>query len=422
MKKSMFIFAAMFFLYNVMGMGLKDTLDYAFENSPEYRKIEIDMEQSEIQWERAEKKWHPAFSVSADDSDMRSVSVSQKISGGGSASYSKTEYTDSATESESVSIRQKITSIKDYDGIISRLSIKMARLEHQRRKKDFVLSVVNYFYDILKKQERLEIEKNSYKRWKNSYDYAVARFDSGSANKFSVLNAKLNLMNSQNSIYSQKDALHLALADFKKFIGFPPDKEYKSEDDIDYIEPPEITEKIRDDLRISLLSHEIVRINRKKAEYAAWPDISVSASASKGSGDDDFDWSTSFTYSFELGVSGDRLTYRSSLLSEEKSGIELEQKRRSILIEQEDYRRRLKTMERSITIKRENLKNAEESFEFSELSFQKGMISFIDLQDAQVKLTQAKQDYIFSLIDNRILILRYVKAFGGDPEGFIAEK
>jgi|GEM_PF-3973899 len=414
------LFTIFFLIFTTLisgAMTLKDTVKYALENSPDYRKIEISFERSKRSWDMTQNNYLPGITVSGDDNETKNLNVSQKISESGSLSYSVSEYSN-GTDSKSLSYSQNINSIKDYQYIKSKINFEIARLNYQEARQQFLLGLANSFYALIRQKERLVIEENSYERWKNAYDYAVARFDSGAANKFAVLNAKLNLLNSESSIISQKDSYEHSLNLFKKTIGMPLDMKFSPEDPLEFRKAEVMDEKERRDVKISERNLEISRINWFRSKLGKRPDIRYSATTSEGTSGNT-NWSASLSYSFVAGRSDDLLGFDIASLDLERAQIDHELVLKRVKIEKENILRKLESSENTINIRKENLENARESFNFSEISFQKGLISFIDLQDSQLKLTQAKQSYISALLDNYILLLEYILTMGGDIEEYI---
>ena len=133
----------------------------------------------------------------------------------------------------------------------------------------------------IKSRERLNIEENSSVRWKRSYDYAVARYEAGSANKFDVINAKLNLMNSTNAILSQKDSVENERLELNKLIGMGFDENASFEVQIKYIKPPIMIRKKREDVLMSELSLKIFEIQNENAQINNKPDIKYSGSTNE---------------------------------------------------------------------------------------------------------------------------------------------
>ncbi|PLX16528.1 MAG: hypothetical protein C0601_10050 [Candidatus Muiribacterium halophilum] len=410
--KVLFLF---FLMAIIVGANtLKDTVEFALENSPEYRKIEISFERSKRSWEITKNNYLPSLTVSGNDSETKSLSVSKKVNEGGTLSYNESEYSN-GTDYKSLSYSQNLTSIKDYQYINSKINFEISELNFKEARQKFILNLANSFYNLIRQKERLVIEENSYKRWKNAYDYAVARFDSGAANKFAVLNAKLNLLNSESSIISQKDSYQNSLNLFKKTIGMELDKEFAPEDPLIFREAIQIEPVKRRDVKISERTLEIARINWFRSKLGKRPDIRYSATTSEDTLGKT-NWTASLSYSFMLGKSDNQLNFDISTLELERARINHDLVLKQVKIEKQNMQRKLESSKNTIKIRKENLENAQESFNFSEISFQKGLISFIDLQDSQLKLTQAKQSYISALLDNYLLVLDYILTMGGDIE------
>ncbi|MCK9223924.1 MAG: TolC family protein [Candidatus Muirbacterium halophilum] len=408
------------FGFSTFSMNLKDTVDFALKNSPEFRKIEINHRKSVLNYIKEKKAFIPTFSFYANDSDIRSLDIRQKISEGGSLSFDYTKDISADSTTKSLSYSQSLWKWKDNSGIISELNYKISEASFIQQKKNFILRVVRSMLSFIKSRERLNIEENSSVRWKRSYDYAVARYEAGSANKFDVINAKLNLMNSTNSILSQKDSVENERLGLNKLIGLDFNENITFEVDIKFIKSPIIIKKKREDILMSELSLKVSEIQNENSEINKKPDIKYSGNKNEDKNGNTSS-SSAVSMSFELGKSTDSINLDISELNLELASIAHLDLVKNVELEIRNFENRLKTNSQSINIKEENLKNSEENLKFSEISFQKGLISFIDMQDAQEKFNSEKQQYFNALIDNIMLVLDYVKACGEDVEKYIYE-
>ncbi|HPG56590.1 MAG TPA: TolC family protein [Candidatus Wallbacteria bacterium] len=85
-----------------------------------------------------------------------------------------------------------------------------------------------------------------------------------------------------------------------------------------------------------------------------------------------------------------------------------------VAIEQRDALRKIEYIEKAYEIASKSLRQAYENFEFSRLSFQKGLISNIDLRDAQDKLTSAKRSVVSLIIQHKLACHKFYFAMGRD--------
>ena len=119
-------------------------------------------------------------------------------------------------------------------------------------------------------------------------------------------------------------------------------------------------------------------------------------------------------YNFPIGTAPVDHTYRGLQAALENARHDLTNRELRIAREQRDILRTLGTKEQSVRIAEQTVKNATESYEASQISFQRGLISNIDLRTAQANLTNARDSYISLLIDYRLACFQYQRLFGGD--------
>ncbi|MFC1746521.1 TolC family protein, partial [Candidatus Riflebacteria bacterium] len=126
------------------------------------------------------------------------------------------------------------------------------------------------------------------------------------------------------------------------------------------------------------------------------------------------DVSGNLSFNLHFGLQDDKISWQISDIDYSVALLDLSDKETGVAIEKLDILRRIKTMESTLPLAKKELETAKESFEFSTLSFQKGLISNIALLDSQDELTRARKDYIFLLIDYRLLQYEYYSVFGKD--------
>ena len=134
MKKIILMFIVCFGL-SISALDIRETVEFALKNSPDFRKIEINHKKSVINYIKGKRAFIPTFSFYANDSDIRSVDISQKISEGGSLSFDITKDESDNSTTKSLSYSQSLWKWKDNSGIISELNFKIAEASFIQQRK-----------------------------------------------------------------------------------------------------------------------------------------------------------------------------------------------------------------------------------------------------------------------------------------------
>lgn len=124
------------------------------------------------------------------------------------------------------------------------------------------------------------------------------------------------------------------------------------------------------------------------------------------------DYTGTLTYSFDFGKTNPKFDIQISdwYLSSAKQEIALE--RLKSISRRNEIVRRFNTLKKSLEISEKKLESATESYEYAKIAIQKGLISSLDLQDAQNKLTQAQLDRLSDIIAFNKLKYEAIVIFG----------
>jgi outer membrane protein TolC len=102
-----------------------------------------------------------------------------------------------------------------------------------------------------------------------------------------------------------------------------------------------------------------------------------------------------------------RHTVEANAIAFRRSRFDFEQERKTLMVEMLQAQRQLKSSE-SRLVSAELAKNlADKSYEMTLARFESGAITSTELIDAQISLNQSRQDYLNSLIDFNISVMRY---------------
>ncbi|MDD2717084.1 MAG: TolC family protein [Candidatus Wallbacteria bacterium] len=410
----LFTLIACFPSYCALPDKLSTFLDYAFKNSQEYRQLElshqIDIWSSDLQF----YSYKPKIKISGDDSNNRSLSVSDSLDDGLSLNYGRSETLGTpGTGLNSITLSSNIlTSLSDYSRRILKLSREDLDVSFTRDKEQFKLKVINAAYDLMNRKMQLEVQKESLTHWKNTYDLNNAKFKLGSSDKLSLLNAEVNYLQQENNVVQSEKSLNDGVDQFKILIGysFTDTLEINQEltaEAYDWIKIPLYSSF---DERLSEHSLEKKELQYRSARNQAPGDLALNSTFQSGS---TRSYSGTLSYTFNLGEQKNALTAKSAEFSRNQGKLAHELQRKQSESDRREIIRRYDALKKTLEVSKKRKESAEESYGYALISIQKGMLSLLDLQDAQQKLTSAQLDYLNATIDFNKLKYEIINTFGG---------
>jgi len=374
--------------------------------------------------------YHPDFSVKIDNDHNYQYTLSQNITDLVNVSASRSQNTkESDSGSTAYSLSLDLRRLDDSDLKAARFGYNLDLLSFASSRELFKLRVLSKYYDLVLALEECKVLKNSCERWIEMLDYAKSKYELGLANKIDYLNAEVNYGNAQNSLLQQEQSIETLKEQFLDLAGYDIDSDGVKLMGIKYnirFEPIPTVEVeailankdgsiFRKDVEAEKVRLKIAEIKYKKAKKQARPKLNLNLIKTQYDGksvDDEFNSNLTYKFNFGLQETGVNEWIEKNNLELRK--LALDEIDKGALIEKRDSIRRLKYLERAYIIASKSLAQAYENYEFSKLSFQKGLISNIDLRDAQDKLTSAKRSVVNIIIQHKLACQKFYFSMGKD--------
>jgi outer membrane protein len=412
------------------GIDYESIIRKALTSSRDIRKINLNIKNNENNLLMNEIAYKPNFTVKMDNDRNYSYELSQKVADLVDLSIGKndnTKKTDSGTLNYSMSI--DLRRLDDSDLKLSRLGFNRDLLSYAGARENFKLRVIRQFYELVMAIEEYRVLNNSCQRWYEMLDYARSKYELGLANKIDYLNAEVNLANAQNALLQQEQNIQTLKEQFFDLTGCVEDGggtneiplkynitfEKMATEEIESILANKDNSCVREDVEAERVALEIARVKYLKAKKQAAPRLSLNLiKTDYDNPARESDFSSSLTYRFNMGRQQNSVNEWIEKNNYELKKIALDEIEKSVSIERRDALRRINFIEKAYEIAAKSLKQAYENYEFSTISFQKGLISNIDLRDAQDKLTSAKRSVVSLIISHKIACRRFYFVMGKD--------
>ncbi len=316
---------------------------------------------------------------------------------------------------------------------MAKKNFEISREDLRRAIQDLVYDVTVAYYGVLKAKKFVELSEESLNRAKSHLEQVNIMLGAGTVTKSDVLRSEVLVANSEITLTKARSALEIAKNNFNNAVGRGLNEKVEiSEEEFaeeeftiaDYEKFLEEAYKERPDWRQFLLSKDIGKNEIVFAQSGYFPSIYLYGSYGRnrsefedvGRTDDLYSWSTVVLGSWNIfdGFSTqNKIKEAEAKLNAVKADEELV--KNGIALEVKDACFNLNTAQEIIKMAKKTLELAEENYRISELRYNAGVGTNIEVLDAQTALTQAKLGYLEAQYDHEIAKARINKVIGKDP-------
>lgn len=395
-----------------LALSLDDSLVIGLDHSRQVKILEGQLEASLHGYRVVEAGYHPLFTSSfLQDFDEKEHKVTQRLGAGGNLTLNHRAPL-SGPRVMTANLSQTLTVLSDPSLRQAGLGWARSQLDYLQGIEDFKFSVIQKFFEVLLGQELLLSQEESILRTADLVEIARAKYELGLSSKLDLLNTQVIQGRATTAAIEQRARLQLSVDELRDLIGIEPLIPITVHYPIEFKKlERNLADGFRRDLEAQKVDVRIARTVRHEGNLLARPDIRLDVTHT----DDTFTREdvAGVVWNYALGgrpVAFDKRR-RQALL--EVADVRLRDFTFQVRREKRDILRTLDAREQAVEVAEANLANAQESYEYSRLAFERGMINNIDLRDAQDKLTQARISYVTILIDYITATYRYVKIFGG---------
>jgi outer membrane protein TolC len=311
----------------------------------------------------------------------------------------------------------------------AQLQVQAAEQGLESAKQQLEFDVTSAFYGVLLAQEFVAVSAEAVVQVDKHVQTANDLFAAGVATNFEVLRASVQRANVQSQLIKAQNALRLAQEGLKITLGLPLDAEVEVDgqlayqrQEVDLVELLNLAQDNRPDLKQLALQEQagdkLVRIakagNKPNLMFLSSYNADFSTGYEAGV---DQDWQKNWNITLALNIPlFDGLATRARV-KQAKAGLNQIQLGKSQLLDgiQLDVKSAylaLQEAEALLDAQRETVQQAEEGLRIANLQHENGMITSVELTDAELALTQAQVNRLQALYDYTIAIARLEKAIG----------
>lgn len=289
---------------------------------------------------------------------------------------------------------------------LSALDVELAVEQARSSKISLVSQVKQSFYAVLLAKEAYDVYKEVYDNAQKNFEDVEKKYKVGKASEFDYLRAKVNVNNAEPEVYSAENAVVLAIWQLKAIMGIDLNTDLDVEGALsDYVN--EVVAVVQETDSISFenntnllqlrLQDEMLTNTIKMTKFQYIPTLSASFAYNYNAMGNTFDmsWNPYSVVALSLNVPiFNGFSKRNSIRQYQKSQdilrLSIEDTERNLNIAMGNYIDKMNTSVKRYTAAESTLEMAQKSYNISEKMYEVGKATLVELNDAQLALTQAQ--------------------------------
>ena len=289
---------------------------------------------------------------------------------------------------------------------LSALDVELAIEQARSSRISMVSQVKQAFYAVLLAKEAYNVYKEVYDNAQKNFEDVEKKYNVGKASEFEYLRAKVNANNAEPEVYSAENAVVLAIWQLKAIMGVDLATEidvigalsdYANEMTVSLASSETVSFENNTNLLQLQLQDEMLSRTIKMTKYQYIPTLSASFSYNYMAMGNTFDmnWNPYSVVALSLNIPiFDGFAKHNNIRQYQKTQdilrLNIEDVERNLNIALENYRDKMNTSIKRYTAAEATLEMAQKSYNISEKMYELGKATLVELNDAQVALTQAQ--------------------------------
>lgn len=274
---------------------------------------------------------------------------------------------------------------------------------HFRTIQDILFRVAAQYYEVLLAERSISVAKEQITRTERQLELAKSRFEVGLVNQTDVLRAQVQVANAQEQLERARNQRDVAMENLSLELGMQKmPQEIAAPKDLTFSEQPmpklyaKATSNRRDLAELEKRLQAAKSTVHSEQANRAWPKLAVESGYTVTDekdlfyGEDD-DWHVALTATYDL-FTGWRDTARVNTARSENRQLRAEYARlkQDVQVQVRSVYLDIKTQEKVLASLRDQVQSAQANYEQILAQFEEGLVSSVDVVDAQTALNEAE--------------------------------
>ena len=444
MKKVIIIVGLLVFLASPLVMAEEEIIlneeeavELAIENNRQIQEAKKDIEIARQELKQARAGYFPSLDLSgsytrmgdlADDEDDEINTGDPQLDAGFEAMLENMEPPEN-NFSLQFDLEQLIYSggARSAGYEMAQNQLEIAEKELEQEKEELAHQIREQYYGILQAEEMVALLESSLARVEEYLKQAETNYELGLFTQTDVLQAEISKNQLQQEILSAENGLKLAEMSFRNSLSLDDEMELELSSDLDY-EVEEIdyekalakAENNRFDLAMLDIQGENMELLMQQANSSRLPQVFFRGSYGTEAEEiadsfrlDEASWNATIGINYNLFDGGSSSAER-EVARQEKEKFELmkEETLDMVALDVKEKVLKLDELEQQIELQKLNKSEAEKNLKENELKYEQGMITSLELLEAQDTFQEAKINYYQGIYDYNLALSDYKKAIG----------
>ena len=310
----------------------------------------------------------------------------------------------------------------------ARLNLESSGRRYDRQEVETVYQLMDAYFDLLRKMRQVEIHRETVEQSRSLYDIASKKYNAGLIAEVEALQLQVDLARAESELSRAMLDVERAKDTLKRMIGLELEEDFTIEMEVTYApvridvdRAIEVGLRNRSELRETEIQCRLQGITLDDRRREALPSMTLNGFYGlKGLGEEPEEIAENFDRNrwgiylkadvpiWDSGLNAARVRAAQADLRSLK--IDLEDTRRSLILEIKDAVRRLEEAENRAKILEASVAVARKSFEITQKKFEIGAAESQRLLDAQVALTRARTNSLNALMDYQLALAALKRA------------
>lgn len=302
---------------------------------------------------------------------------------------------------------------------MNNLDIELAVESARASRQDLVNQVTKAFYQYLLAKDSYKVMEVSYKQAEDNYKVIADKYAQGMVSEYDKIRADVQVRSLKPSLVQTRNAANLALLQLKVLMGIEPDTEIEPDGSLDEYEVGMMsadilnvdTASIENNTTIKQLQiqDKILKNTLKLYRTSYMPNLSLSAVYQWNAMNNDFKFSnykwnpySMIGISFAIPIFQGGATYhkvKQVRVDQQTLELNVLNTRRTLNMQMKTYVDNMKTSLEEVGSNKEAVKQAAKGRDIALKRYEVGSGTIVELNDAELALTQAKLAYTQSIFN-----------------------
>nr|WP_121270742.1 TolC family protein [Pedobacter schmidteae] len=411
-------------------LTLKETLNYALQNSTKVRKAKLDIDGGKYKTEEIRALALPQITGNA--GLTYNPIIGQLVANFGDKPQS-IKLGQTWNSSAGIQLSQQLFNQTVFTGLqAARSSEEYYNLTAQYSEEQIIELVANNYYQVLVNRQQLNVVDNNIKNVKATEKIIANQYENGLAKKIDVDRIRVKLTNLQTQREQTLNFITQLENQLKFAMGMPVSTEITlpKTELTEVTRLPQFTDSValsnRTEIKIVDIQDKLLSLQRKAYVSEYYPSLALTGNYTYSSQSGGFDFLSSNRTAIGFGSSAVGLTLRVPIFNGFQTRSKIRQADVDIRKSKEDRREltnslnmayenakiQLRNSLNTITAQKQNVGLAEEIYKSTQNNYNNGLANLTDLLDTETSLTEAQNSYNQALLNYKIAEIQLIKSNG----------